>query len=146
MVELADTQVSRTCERKLMSVRLRPAALDFLEAVCYYYPVAGLVSAIPAAGEGGTSNFTGGITVAETWHPFHYTIAEAIRRVSSAEQLVCLGELIKATKIPANHEEIIAVWKRKRSELAFISDGGVLTSLLMRQEEARKKEDGNRTS
>lgn len=48
--------------------------------------------------------------------PFHETVIEAIRRASSRE-LECLATLIKATKIPQNHDKIISAWKVRLSEI-----------------------------
>ena len=72
--------------------------------------------------------------------PSHETIVEAIRRASSRE-LECLATLIKATKIPKGHDEIIATWNQRRQEMAWGSvDLGVPVDLLKQKQEAVEKE------
>ncbi len=48
--------------------------------------------------------------------PFHESIVDAINRASSAE-LECLATLIKATKIPKNHDKIIETWEKRCAEM-----------------------------
>ena len=72
--------------------------------------------------------------------PFHETIVEAIHRAYSIE-LRCLAMLIKETKIPKGHEEIIAAWNQRRQEMAWGNvDLGVPADLLEQKEEAAEKE------
>lgn len=47
--------------------------------------------------------------------PFHETIVDAIRSVRNKDlvQLALLGNLIRGTRIPAGHDEIIAAWREQ---------------------------------
>lgn len=72
--------------------------------------------------------------------PFHETIVEAIRRASSVE-LGCLATLIKATKIPKNHDAIIAAWNERRQAICWGgNDLHLLADLLGQKREAEEKE------
>ena len=67
---------------------------------------------------------------------FHETIIEAIRRASTSD-LECLAALIKATKIPKGHDEIIAAWNQRRQEMAWGDvDLGVPADLFEQKQEA----------
>ena len=73
--------------------------------------------------------------------PFHETIIEAIRHASSNE-MVCLAELIKATKIPKGHEEIIVAWMQRLQEIGYPNFNlDVTADLLEQKQEAEKKEE-----
>ena len=66
--------------------------------------------------------------------PFHETIVDAIR-FTSAKELELLADLIKGTKIPKNHDQIIAAWKNRCLELGWgNSDLGVPADLLEQKE------------
>lgn len=65
--------------------------------------------------------------------PFHETIVDAIRQASST-QLECLATLIKATKVPKGHDEIIAAWKA----MCWGKDLGVPASLLKQKQATTK--------
>ena len=79
-------------------------------------------------------------TEQEVKRPFHETIVEAIRRASSNE-LQCLATLIRETKVPKGHDEIIAAWNQRRQEIAWgDEDLGVPTDLLEQKQEAAEKE------
>lgn len=65
---------------------------------------------------------------AATLRPFHETIVEAIRR-ASLRNLMCLATLIKATKIPKGHKEIIEAWNARCKEV-FSEDFDVTDNLL----------------
>jgi len=43
--------------------------------------------------------------------PFHETIVDAIYLAISSEEMTCLARLIKSTKIPKNHDEILKAWQ-----------------------------------
>ena len=45
--------------------------------------------------------------------PFHETIVKAITTAHNSEVLYILAWLIKATIIPANHDQIAAAWKER---------------------------------
>ena len=73
--------------------------------------------------------------------PFHETIVEAVHKASD-EQMECLAEIIKTTKIPKGHDEIAAAWSQRRSELNWGEDKslGVRVNLLEQKQEAVEKE------
>ena len=82
--------------------------------------------------------------------PFHKTIIDAIRGASNDDALMNLGDLIKATKIPKGHDEIIAAWKQRIDRLGsptifsknlFQKDYGVPADLLEQKQEAEKKKE-----
>lgn len=73
--------------------------------------------------------------------PFHESVLNAID-TASTNQLEFLGALLKRTKIPKGHDEIIAAWTRRRDLLGWPKDMislGVRTSLLEDKQEAEKK-------
>ncbi len=71
--------------------------------------------------------------------PFHETIVEAIRHASISD-LQCLAVLIKATKIPAGHDEIIAAWNKAAWPGHTLHDDyGVPADLLEQKQEATEK-------
>ena len=79
--------------------------------------------------------------------PFHETIVEAIGSVDSFDELRVLAKLIRATKIPMGHDEIIAAWNQHLEgyhfDIGTIGDddvSGVLADLLEKKEEAAEKE------
>ena len=77
------------------------------------------------------------------WRPFHETIIEAISRASSAE-LVALATLIKITKLPKGHDEIITAWNDRRKKMLWgDTDLGVPANLLEQKQAFVKKKDGN---
>ena len=85
------------------------------------------------------------MTEQEMKRPFHETVVEAIQQASSAG-LVCLGTLIRATKIPKGHDEIIAAWNERRKVMHWGDDDlGVPASLLEQKEIeiANEKKDIN---
>lgn len=80
--------------------------------------------------------------------PFHETIVKEIER-ADGEALLSLGMLIKATKIPRNHDQIIATWNKRWSkrkaarewdylvdELGVKDDLGVPANLLEQKQAA----------
>ncbi|MEX0650234.1 MAG: hypothetical protein WD200_04480 [Candidatus Andersenbacteria bacterium] len=79
-------------------------------------------------------------TVAVKRRPFHETVVDAIN-ACDVETFLCLTELIKITKIPKGHDEIISAWEGRREQLVF-PDGyrGVVADLLEQKEEAAAKE------
>jgi hypothetical protein len=78
--------------------------------------------------------------------PFHESVIEAINRPSSGKtralhRMDCLADLIKTTKIPAGHDEIIEAWKKRCQELSWSEESfGVIADLLEQKREAAKKE------
>ncbi len=62
--------------------------------------------------------------------PFHETIVDAIKTASNLE-LQGLGELIKRTGVPKNHDAIIVAWTERGFKLGWDREDGadVLTSL-----------------
>ncbi|MEK7541185.1 MAG: hypothetical protein AAB529_03070 [Patescibacteria group bacterium] len=72
--------------------------------------------------------------------PFHETIVDQIQgETSYAEDLDFLGQLIMVTKIPKNHDAIIAAWQERCDELAEEEDpffAEVLADLLQQKQEA----------
>jgi len=74
--------------------------------------------------------------------PFHETIVDATERVENAEQLAFLAPLIAETKIPKNHDTIVAVWDSKREELGLEDNEllfGVRAAVLRQKEEAEEE-------
>lgn len=72
--------------------------------------------------------------------PFHESIVETIVEAgnngSGCEVWLCLARLIRTTKIPKGHDEIIAAWRNKNLD----DDLGVTASLLEQKKEAAEKE------
>lgn len=64
--------------------------------------------------------------------PFHQTVVSAINRVSSTE-LECLAWLIKATDIPAGHDDIIAAWDKRRRDMLWGAEDLGVTAYLLEQ-------------
>jgi hypothetical protein len=73
--------------------------------------------------------------------PFHETIVEAIDRAYVTD-LRCLAFLIKATKIPSNHDEIIAAWEKQLDRLLPLIHGDfdVPADLLGQKQRAAEEE------
>lgn len=72
--------------------------------------------------------------------PFHETIIDVIRSAYYSE-MECLSVLIKRTKIPKGHDEIIAAWNQRAREVGSIDNAfGVSTDLLEQKEEAEAEE------
>lgn len=62
------------------------------------------------------------------FRPFHETIVDVISR-ASLDQLEILGDVIKTTKIPKGHAEIIAAWEKRKNITYSMLDLGVTSSL-----------------
>ena len=82
--------------------------------------------------------------------PFHETIVDQIRDETSDayDDLDVLGRLIMATKIPKNHDAIIAAWKERIKETD--DEDGFLASVLadldvQKQEAAAEERRRKRT-
>ena len=75
--------------------------------------------------------------------PFHETIVEAIGRASLYDEQYLLGWLIRQTKIPKGHDEIIEAWKKKRMGLGLSPgfDFAVVDDLLEQKKEAAVKKE-----
>ena len=74
--------------------------------------------------------------------PFHETIVEAIERVENVDQLTFLAPLVAETKIPKNHDTIVAVWTNKRAELGLTDEElvfGVRAAVLQQKKEAEEE-------
>lgn len=85
--------------------------------------------------------------------PFHETIIGAIESIDVKlpgvyDQLYLLARLIKATKIPANHDAISKVWVKKCKERSMVATLGVVDHLIeqrrVAEEEARQKQERER--
>lgn len=82
--------------------------------------------------------------------PFHETIVEAICRAQRLMEMECLATLIKATKIPKGHDEIIVAWRGQCTQ--FGDDDykydtelfGVPAYLLAQKESAAKEFEGRK--
>lgn len=84
------------------------------------------------------------VEMVEATRPFHETIVETIHRAGSVE-MDCLAALIKATKIPKGHDEIVSAWKFQRQKLGWgDEDLGVPAKLLAEKEVIAKKAEGAR--
>ena len=71
--------------------------------------------------------------------PFHESIVLAIDWANTSD-LITLSSLIKLTKIPSNHDDIINAWVAKMEVISPANDYGVPASLLA-QKEASKPVD-----
>lgn len=78
--------------------------------------------------------------------PFHETIVVAIKDASTTG-LACLASLIKTTKIPKGHDEIIVAWNERRKKL-FCEDEdlGVPANLLEQKQAISAESDGEKKS
>ena len=73
--------------------------------------------------------------------PFHETIVDAIRLAQNVEELLLLGILIDVTKIPKNHDGILAAWNNKWRKIGETSDSGVPQILLVQKREAEAEDE-----
>lgn len=72
--------------------------------------------------------------------PFHETIVFTIRQAYSRRDLGLLARLIKSTKIPKNHDAIIAAWNERLEEMGQgEEDLGVPAELLEQKQESEQK-------
>jgi hypothetical protein len=80
--------------------------------------------------------------------PFHESIIDAINNVDPDDatyhtRLHLLANVILSTKIPKDHDEIIAAWQAKAARFRLNEDLGVVESLMVQkraaEEAARKK-------
>lgn len=76
--------------------------------------------------------------------PFHEVIVDAIREASEPEEVALLAKLIKETRIPRGHDEIISVWNRCKNNWRLGFGHGVVESLLEQKQEAEKEEEKRR--
>jgi hypothetical protein len=53
----------------------------------------------------------------EDLKPFHESLVEAIKRVRDGNDFSVLAGLIRTTKIPAGHDEILAAWEERTQQL-----------------------------
>jgi hypothetical protein len=71
-----------------------------------------------------------------TYEPFHVTIVAAINQATQTE-LGHLAALVRVTKIPQDHDVIIAAWKARAARLGYGANFmGVLDSLLEQKAQA----------
>lgn len=77
---------------------------------------------------------------ARRWRPFHETIIDSICEAFISD-LNLLARLIKRTKIPKGHDEIIAAWVQRLKILNWNHDYGVQSVLLEQKEEVEKSEE-----
>lgn len=80
--------------------------------------------------------------------PFHESILNTIL-CCSGPKLEFLASIIKATKIPKNHDQIIAAWNTRAEEMGWDNgDYGVTAHLLAQKEASGKKqqESGKETT
>jgi hypothetical protein len=61
--------------------------------------------------------------------PFHETIVKAIRKCVTRDEFDIVADLIKATKIPKNHDKISSAW-RSTCKQRGLPDMGVSDSLV----------------
>ncbi len=71
--------------------------------------------------------------------PFHESIVDAIRHASGSE-LKCLATLIKSTKVPKGHDEIIEAWNERKLD----DDMCVPADLLAQQQHEGEKHKGKK--
>jgi len=79
-----------------------------------------------------------GLVLEKKKRPFHESIVDAISTASSAE-LESLATLIKATKIPKGHDEIVEVWKKRTGEMCMGDDLGVPADILGQKQVADRE-------
>ena len=74
--------------------------------------------------------------------PFHESIVEAISGASAGEMRI-LASLLRQTKVPNNHDQIIQAWTNRRRDLD-LNDGfdqGLVEGLLEEKVEAEAKKE-----
>ena len=73
--------------------------------------------------------------------PFHETVADAILQASAPGEVTLLARMIKTTKIPKGHDEIIAAWRYRQDNWGLVVfPHGVVEDLLEQKQEAEEKE------
>jgi hypothetical protein len=88
---------------------------------------------------------TGEDTNMQTTRPFHETIVTMIRRSSRDVELECLARLIKITKIPEGHDEIIMAWRERIKAMCWCGeDLGIPANLLEQKRASTKKTNGEK--
>ena len=60
--------------------------------------------------------------------PFHLAIVDVLRDCASTD-FVGLSSIIKATKIPDNHDAIIQAWEKRIKDFRYDKDFGVPASV-----------------
>ena len=76
---------------------------------------------------------------AKKWRPFHETIIDSIGE-STYHELSLLAKLIKTTKIPKGHDEIIEAWRARSTDPSDDDPFDVIADLLEQKREAEEKE------
>ena len=76
--------------------------------------------------------------------PFHETIVDRIRATRAGSEFNCLAQLIMATKIPKDHDKIIAAWKEilPNSEDSIVADA--IADLLEQKKESEAEEQAKK--
>lgn len=70
--------------------------------------------------------------------PFHESIVPVIN-MAEVGTMQTLAYLIRETKIPKNHDAIVAAWQKRIAEVGLNSDLDVSASVLAQKETERKK-------
>jgi hypothetical protein len=70
--------------------------------------------------------------------PFHESIVDAINSATQS-QMGCLGALIRETKIPQNHDAIIAAWKARVAVHGYGQNYMNVLDSLLEQQKAQAK-------
>jgi hypothetical protein len=74
-----------------------------------------------------------------TLKPFHESIVDAIKQAELSFHFQILAQIIKTTKIPKGHDEILAAWERQISEAGLNNDLDVIASVLEQKQAEEKK-------
>jgi len=73
--------------------------------------------------------------------PFHETIVDSIKAARHAADMEVLAALIIATKIPANHDQIITAWAEQRDKLGLVGAWGVRASVAEQKPKAMTRDE-----
>ncbi len=77
--------------------------------------------------------------------PFHESIVDALRKARGDRELSPLLYLLRMTKIPKNHDAIIAAWDERRREMGWLGSDydRVTEGLLQQKQEAEKQPEAS---
>ncbi len=78
---------------------------------------------------------------AKQQRPFHETIVDAILEASAPGEVALLAKMIKETKIPKGHDEIIVAWRHRQDDWGLGFGHGVVENPLEQKREAERKEE-----
>lgn len=73
--------------------------------------------------------------------PFHESIVETLRLNPGIREMRILATLIKMTRIPKGHDEIITAWNKRSLELGYNNYLDVPADLLEQRHEAEKEDE-----